>query len=173
MRRLTLGFVLFVGACSGGEGDEGEGYGSIRAGLAAIPADELSPIRSGPAGTLAAPPPSTVKTLRSFGAVGNGAGDDTLALRHAFSGVAGVCLDGEGLTYRVVGNIRADGALCLRNAHLRQAMTAIDTRPYIRSDEFMAPPALTAEEVGFYSDSDDPVVFRPRRLASLARRTET
>jgi hypothetical protein len=167
MRRLISGlFVLFMGACSGGEGDEGDGYGSTQAGLVAFPASgltELSPVRSMPTGALAAPSSFTVKTLRSYGAVGDGAADDSVALRAAFSGVAGVCLDGEGLTYRVVGTIRADGALCLRNAYLRQAMTAIDTRPYIRSDETTAPPLLTSTDVRFYAA--DPVLTDAQHIA--------
>jgi Right handed beta helix region len=143
MRRLISGlFVLLVGACSGGEGYED------RAGVATLPAAVQS---------------YTVKTLRSYGAVGDGAADDSAALRAAFSGVAGICLDGEGLTYRVVGTIRAEGALCLRNASIRQAMTAIDTRPYIRSDESNAPPRLTAEDVRFYSA--DPVLTDAQHAA--------
>lgn len=73
-----------------------------------------------------------VRHLRDFGAIGDGRADDTAALQRALSNAAGLCLDGEGRSYRVSGTLRAENDLCLRNATLIQTLAPFDTRPYIR-----------------------------------------
>lgn len=75
--------------------------------------------------------PAQVRTLRSFGAAGDGQADDTAALQQALKKAAFSCLDGEGLSYRVVGTLEASTNLCLRNAKLVQSLAPFDTRPFI------------------------------------------
>lgn len=75
--------------------------------------------------------PSETRTLQSFGAVGDGKADDTVALARALATTDRYCLDGEGKNYRIVGTLRATQSLCLRNAVLKQAMRPFDTRPYV------------------------------------------
>lgn len=111
---------------------------------AACAIDDLARARVVPAA------PSLPKaTLRSFGAAGDDRTDDTKALRAAFA-ARGVCLDGEGRTYRVEGTLRAY-ALCLSNATLRQTAEPMDTRPFIRSTE-RKPPKLTAADRVLYPE---------------------
>lgn len=76
--------------------------------------------------------PAQARTLRSFGAAGDGRTDDTAAMVRAFEGSSGYCLEGEGRSYRVVGTLRAANDLCLRNATLIQSQPLMDTRKYIK-----------------------------------------
>lgn len=71
--------------------------------------------------------PAETRTLKSFGAVGDGRKDDTAALQRALDQSDRYCLDGQGDAYRVVGSLRASRNLCLRNATLRQDMAPTDT----------------------------------------------
>lgn len=71
--------------------------------------------------------PAETRTLKSFGAAGDGQRDDTAALQRALEQSDRYCLDGQGASYRVVGTLRASNDLCLRNATLRQAMVPTDT----------------------------------------------
>ncbi len=75
--------------------------------------------------------PSETRTLRSFGAVGDGRRDDTAALQGALDQSDRHCLDGQGASYRVVGTLRAGKDLCLRNATLRQDLPSFDSTPFI------------------------------------------
>lgn len=72
------------------------------------------------------------RTLRSFGAQGDGITDDSRALSHAFDESDRQCLDGERRSYRVTGTLRVTKNLCLRNARLVQASHPVDTTPFIR-----------------------------------------
>lgn len=78
-------------------------------------------------------PPATVRTLRSFGAIGDGKSDDSAAVRKAVASSARVCLDGEGRSYSVRGTIRASNDLCLRDATLVQAERGYDSRRYVQA----------------------------------------
>ena len=71
--------------------------------------------------------PADTRTLRSFGAAGDGRRDDTAALQRALDGSDLHCLDGEGASYRMVGTLRSSRNLCLRNATLRQDLPPFDT----------------------------------------------
>jgi hypothetical protein len=76
-----------------------------------------------------APPVS--RSLRSFGAIGDGKHDDTAAIGRALDQSDRACLDGEGRTYLVNGTLRAEKNLCLRSATLVQAAAAMDTSAYL------------------------------------------
>jgi hypothetical protein len=75
--------------------------------------------------------PAETRTLRSFGANGDGRTDDTAAIARALSLSEHYCLDGEGRTYRINGTLRAADDLCLRNVTLVQAASPVDTARYI------------------------------------------
>ena len=73
-----------------------------------------------------------MRSLKEFGAIGDGRSDDTTAIGRALANSDRYCLDGRGASYRVVGSLRAARNLCLRNATLVQAAVPVDTAPYIR-----------------------------------------
>jgi hypothetical protein len=75
--------------------------------------------------------PAATRTLKDFGAIGDGRADDTAALARALANSEAYCLDGQGRTYRVNGTLRAGQSLCLRNARLVQSAAPVDTAPYI------------------------------------------
>lgn len=75
--------------------------------------------------------PAPLRSLRLFGAYGDGLTDDTAALRKALSQSEQFCLDGEGRTYSVRGTLRASKNLCLLNMRLVQHQAAYDTRGLI------------------------------------------
>src|SRR3954463_15756770 len=81
-------------------------------------------------------------TLRSFGAKGDGASDDRVAIQAALTKSAGAELDGEGLTYAVDGNVEVAVPVRLRNCTLRQIARLFDTTPFIRSTKNTNPPAV-------------------------------
>ena len=85
----------------------------------------------GQASRAAAFAPAETRTLKSFGAAGDGRADDTAALERAFAHSDRYCLDGGGGRYRVVGTLRVSNSLCLRNAILVQSARPADTSPYI------------------------------------------
>jgi hypothetical protein len=76
--------------------------------------------------------PANTRTLRSFGAAGDGIRDDTASVQAALAGSGAYCIDGERRRYRINGSLRATQDLCLRNATLIQSQPPFDTRPYIR-----------------------------------------
>ena len=75
--------------------------------------------------------PAQSRSLRSFGAVGGGQANDTAAIQRALQRSEDFCLDGEGRTYKVIGTLRAEHDLCLRNTTLVQAIPPVDTSPYV------------------------------------------
>lgn len=75
--------------------------------------------------------PSAIRTLKQFGAVGDGRADDTAAIGRALAQSDRYCLDGQGHSYRVSGTLRAARDLCLRNVTLVQAAVPVDTSAYI------------------------------------------
>ena len=101
-----------------------------------------------------------VRSLRDFGAVGDGRTDDTAAVQRALSNSAQYCLEGRGRSYRIVGTLRVQGDLCLRNATLVQSLVPFDTRPYIRHS---CPITLDASAV---VDCGDPAI-PPEQLSRL------
>lgn len=76
--------------------------------------------------------PANTRTLRSFGAVGDGQRNDTSAVQAALERAGAHCIDGENRRYRISGSLRATQDLCLRNLTLIQSQPPFDTRPYIR-----------------------------------------
>jgi hypothetical protein len=106
--------------------------------------------------------PAAVRSLRDFGASGDGLSDDTAALKRAFANSDRYCLDGEGRTYRVSGTVRAQKNLCLRNVTLVQSAKPFDTRPYITRS---CPVTLDASAV---VDCDDPAI-PPGQLSRLLK----
>lgn len=92
-------------------------------------------------GTVTAFAPAEARTLRSFGAVGDGRADDTGAIQRSLANSDRYCLDGEGRTYSVNGSLRAQKDVCLRNLTLVQTEEPFDTSPYISRD---CPAALNA-----------------------------
>jgi hypothetical protein len=75
--------------------------------------------------------PASVRTLASFGATGDGAVDDTVALKAALAQSNRYCLDGQRRVYKVSGTLAVSGNLCLKNATLRQAAQPFDTTRYV------------------------------------------
>lgn len=75
--------------------------------------------------------PHTTRSLRDFGAAGDGRTDDTAAIKRAFATSDRYCLDGHGQSYRIAGTLRVGKNLCLRNAELIQTAPPVDTSPYI------------------------------------------
>jgi len=75
--------------------------------------------------------PTQTRTLRSFGAIGDGRTDDTAAMVRAFAYSDRYCLDGERRVYSVTGTLRVARNFCLRNASLIQAAAPVDTVHYI------------------------------------------
>lgn len=78
--------------------------------------------------------PAQSRSLRSFGAVTGGQADDTAAIQRALQASESFCLDGEGRNYKVIGTLRAEHDLCLRNTTLVQAMPPVDTSRYLVGD---------------------------------------
>jgi len=76
--------------------------------------------------------PTETRSLKAFGAIGDGRTDDTKAIVLAFASSDRYCLDGGGQTYRVMGTLRVANDLCLRNLTLIQAAAPVDTSPYIK-----------------------------------------
>jgi hypothetical protein len=87
--------------------------------------------RAQPAHSLGPFSPAETRSLKSFGAVGDGRVDDTAALGRALANSERYCLDGGGQAYRVTGTLRVATDLCLRNLTLVQSAVPVDTRPYI------------------------------------------
>lgn len=106
-------------------------------------------------------PPQT-RTLRSFGAAGDGAADDSAALARALRGSQDFCLDGQGATYRVSGTLEVSSDLCLRNATLVQSLAPVDTTPFIRRH------CQVGENASLIVDCGNPTI-PPRDLARLSR----
>jgi hypothetical protein len=77
--------------------------------------------------------PPRARTLRSFGATGDGHTDDRAAIAAALQQAAGGPVDGEGLTYAVRGNVEVNTNVDLRNATLLQTMDPPDTRKFFPS----------------------------------------
>ena len=96
-------------------------------------------------------PPDT-RSLRNFGAIGDGTTDDTAALKRAFSQSGPYCLTGEGRTYRVSGTLRVQADFCLRDATILQSLRPFDTRPFITRSCPVEPNATAIIDCG------DPVV---------------
>ena len=96
----------------------------------AVACSAQAPVPAQPGPRLYAP--TETRTLRSFGAVGDGRRDDTAAVQRALDQSDLHCLDGQGASYRVVGTLSAAKDLCLRNATLRQDLPPFDTTRYIR-----------------------------------------
>jgi hypothetical protein len=115
-----------------------------------------------PASEIASFAPSEVRTLRSFGAVGDARHDDSAAIQRAFQRSDLYCLDGEGKSYRVSGTLRAERDLCFRNATLLQSIEPFDTRPFIRG----ACPVTT--HASAVIDCGDPEI-PPEQLTKLQR----
>lgn len=83
-------------------------------------------------GSVAAPfAPAETRTLKGFGAVGDGVTDDTAAIARALADSDRYCLNGEGRSYHVTGTLRVAKNFCLRNAALVQTAVPVDTTPYI------------------------------------------
>lgn len=73
------------------------------------------------------------RTLRSYGASGNGQTDDRAAIQRALTESQGAPVDGEGLTYAVRGNIEVTTGVDLRSATLRQVQEPVDVRRFFPS----------------------------------------
>lgn len=96
--------------------------------------------------------PTQIRSLSSFGAIGDGRANDTEALKRSLADSDLYCIDGGGRTYRVVGSLRAAKDLCLRNLTLVQAATPVDTGRYIVRD------CPQVEDPSALIDCKDPVV---------------
>lgn len=92
--------------------------------------------------------PSGTRSLRAYGAVGDGRADDTALLKRALSEAGRYCLDGEGQTYRVTGTLRVETSLCLRNLTIVQSLVPFDTRPFITHSCPVEPNADAVEDCG-------------------------
>ena len=101
---------------------------------------------------LAGSAPAEIRSLRNFGAIGDGTSDDTAPLKRAFSQSGPYCLTGEGRTYRVTGTLRVEGDFCLRDATIVQSLRPFDTRPFITRPCPVEPNATAIIDCG------DPVV---------------
>ena len=97
-------------------------------------------------------PASDSRTLRSFGAAGDGRSNDTDAVQQALATSDGMCLDGEGKTYAVTGTLRVSKDLCLRNATLVQKLVPYDT------SRFLGHACPVTEDVVAVADCGDPPV---------------
>lgn len=75
--------------------------------------------------------PTEMRTLRSFGALGDGRADDTAPLARALKSAERFCLDGENAIYRVSGTLQVATSLCLRNATLVQSLAPFNTAPFV------------------------------------------
>jgi hypothetical protein len=75
--------------------------------------------------------PVETRTLRDFGAVGDGRTDDTAALVRALANSDRYCLDGENRAYSVTGTLRVAKNFCFRDAALLQSAVPVDTSRYI------------------------------------------
>lgn len=116
--------------------------------------------RAQPAPSRAPSAPAETRTLKAFGAVGDGRTDDTRALVRALANSDRYCLDGGGQTYRITGTLRVKKDLCLRNLTLAQAAVPVDTAPYIvRSCPAVQDPSAVV-------DCKDPPI-PPAKLAGL------
>lgn len=104
--------------------------------------------------------PAETRSLKAFGAVGDGRADDTRALARAFATSDRYCLDGGGQMYRITGTLRVAKDLCLHNLTLVQAASPVDTTPYIGR----ACPAV--QDPSAVVDCKDPPV-PPDKLAEL------
>ncbi|WP_206610322.1 right-handed parallel beta-helix repeat-containing protein [Croceibacterium ferulae] len=78
--------------------------------------------------------PAPLRSLKQFGARGDGVSDDTPALQKALGQSDQFCLDGEGLTYSVNGTLRITKNLCLVNIRLEQRQVPYDTSAMIKGD---------------------------------------
>lgn len=97
-------------------------------------------------------PPMETRSLRTFGAAGDGQTDDTLALRNALSKSDQYCLDGQGRAYRVDGTLRVTKNVCLRNLTLLQSHVPVDTGAYIRQ------PCPVTNDTSEVVDCGDPAI---------------
>lgn len=104
--------------------------------------------------------PTQTRSVGDFGAVGDGRTDDTAALARALAASEGYCLDGGGRSYRVVGTLRVNHDLCLRNITLDQSLVPFDTRQYVRSS------CAAVADASAIMDCGDPAV-RPEDLKAL------
>lgn len=86
------------------------------------------------------------KTLRSFGAVGDGETDDRAAIERAIAQSDGAPLDGEGATYAVRGNIEVRVPIDLRAATFRQTLGAVEVSRFFPSVKGAQPPQVQPPE---------------------------
>ena len=112
--------------------------------------------------------PAATRTLRSFGALGDGRSDDTGALARALDQSDRQCLDGERRTYRVTGTLRVTKNLCLRNARLVQARARSTQH---RSSSDLCPIIRDATAVIDCGDPTIPPAQLDRLQESLSVRT--
>jgi hypothetical protein len=99
----------------------------------------------------------TLKLKADFDAIGDGVADDTAAVAKAVNAADLSCIDGEGLTYKVIGSIRGEKDVCLRNMHLLQARPPVDTRKYIKSAGHPQQ-RISAADGSYVSYPEDPVL---------------
>jgi Right handed beta helix region len=91
-------------------------------------------------------PAAEPKTLRSFGAIGDGETDDRAAIQKALTESQGNPLDGEGASYAVRGNIEVSGPVDLCNATIRQVQEPADVRRFFPSVSNPEPPLVDPPE---------------------------
>jgi hypothetical protein len=75
--------------------------------------------------------PGIGRTLRSYGAIGDGVTDDRGAIEAALNGAKGARVDGEGRSYAVCGNILVENDVDFHHATLVQTMAPPETRRYL------------------------------------------
>jgi len=125
------------------------------------------------------------RTLRSFGAIGDGHTDDRAAITAAFEQAGGAPVDGEGLIYAVHGNIDVKTNLDFRNGTLVQTMGPPDTKRFFPSrgtlkvepaaafqKNLKGVPVLRPDGIGTYADNPNPTADElTELLPSIVLRT--
>jgi hypothetical protein len=86
--------------------------------------------------------PVVGRTLRSYGAIGDGVTDDRGAIEAALNGAKGVRVDGEGLSYAVCGSILVENDVDFHNATLVQTMALPETGRYLAASAQHAQPVV-------------------------------